>query len=152
MRLKEERVLMVLAVFGVLLIFLTILIQIADSKIHEHEEMIRTKELLNIHYLSVMGNYQVSAVYNLIASFDPNRLQINLSEVEKNFNEAMEGKEKLGLMAIQKANEINELRERGTIWTEIKSVAYTIQFALIILSVLGYFYIFKGIQKRLKKT
>ena len=48
MRLKEEKILMILAVFGLLLILITIFIQIADSRIHDYEVKIQNKGLLLI--------------------------------------------------------------------------------------------------------
>jgi len=152
MRRKEEKMLMGLAILGLFIIIFTIIIQIADSEIDAYNEEIRNKELLNIHYLSVVGNYQVSAVYYLIASFDPDRLSLNKTEIENNFKEAMQEKEKIGSMAIQKANEINDLKSKGTIWTDIRDIAYICQLSLIIVSTIGHLYILYEIHKRTKKS
>lgn len=141
MTLNETQILMILGSTGVLLITITALIQFAYSKIEEYQENIRTKELLNIHYLSVQGNYQISALYNLLASFDPTKLQISSTEIKNNFEEAMSGKNELGKMAIRKAGEINSLREIGTPWTKVKNISQTIQISLIVINFIGYVYL-----------
>ncbi|PJC23365.1 hypothetical protein CO058_03825, partial [candidate division WWE3 bacterium CG_4_9_14_0_2_um_filter_35_11] len=94
------------------------------------------KELLNIHYLSVLGNYQVSAIYHLLASFDPKRLNLTIKEIEDKFRYTMNEKKELGKMAIQKADEINNMRMKGTPWAKIRSVLFIIQTILIVFTFL----------------
>ncbi len=151
MRLKEEKILIILAVFGLLLILFTIFIQIADSRIHDYEVEIQNKESLLMNHLAIRQDSLSSATYHAVLLLSGQDKGVNLDNARKNYDDSKAKYESFIPMTTKEAEDLNRLRETGTVWSSIKKILVVCQFILIILSVIGYFYILNGIQKRLKQ-
>lgn len=150
MKLKEEKILMILAVFGLLLILFTIFIQIADSRIHDYEVEIQNKESLLMNHLAIRQDSLSATIYHAVLFLSEQDKGVNLDDARKNYNDSKTKYESFIPLTIKEAEDINRLRETGTVWRSVKEILVVCQFILIILSVIGYFYILNGIQKRLK--
>ena len=139
---------MALGIIGLFIIGFTILIQIADSKIDEEREELRTKELSNLHYHTIARQNQLNTLYYGLAASKCILLDINESEIIFKFNNQRDNYRNHSNIANMYADEINDLRSYNSPWIFAKRVFVVFQLSLIVISVFGYFYILKEIHKR----
>lgn len=151
MRLKEEKILIILAVFGLLLILLTIFIQIADSRIHDYEIEIQNKESLLINHLAIRQDSLSSVTYHAVLLLSGQYKGVNLNDAKKNYEDSKAKYESFIPITTKEAEDLNRLRETGTVWSSVKKILVVCQFILIILIMIGYFYILKRIWKLAKQ-
>ncbi len=148
MRLKEEKLLIIIGIISVIIIFCAIIIQISDSRIHNFENTLRTKELLNLHYHSVARQSQLNVIYYGLAASDSIPVSVKEQEITNNFERNRNDYRNYSHIAKLYADEINFLRDNNSYWFTIKNVFVVFQIFFILLNILLYFYLFDMIHKK----
>ena len=172
MRLTEQKKLMILSVFGIVIILSTLGIQLIDAHINEtnsdaflKQGRVNNDALLLIHYLQTYNQYSVYQVLDAnITFFDDNLDAIRLEEMKQVYQE-YENSNITDDEAIQQFKNIiyKEIEVKSMEYLEhhieLENIAYedfvdykihlvTLQVTLVIISLIGYIDLYRAIKKR----